>query len=636
MLLWDVTFATSHAPMIERYPVTTALSLDALDTSGWRDSLAAAKRGGYSAMWSALSTSARAATDANEYPKARVLWLLADSCSMMLKPESPSDPFRPIVELAGGRSAMAADFPDDALTFMEEASSRIDDVLLRARLCDVVWVRRRSAALASLAIDTYLLVPIDVESWLRDGRDCWQRAIQLCHQLGRGSGDRLAKILDRLLASLSQVGPSDSYLAIWVANAIRDTGRHKDNAGVVAEALKTLAQEIGRQGDRRRSIDHWIEAGRWHAASDNKQMEAEAHVAAADTWMQLADDCAASGKRQHAEAAAHLESAIQTLRLVPRALRGSLSVESKIQDAHRRMTQFGELAVEEMGTIKSDPIDLTDWVQRARQGVQGKSVVEALRGLATVHRLADVGRDREFARQMVTDHPLSSLFAAKYLSSDGRVVAKVSGSGPGLQGADQDSPAVRAQMIRHHSMCIGLAVQGSILPALECLRAEHRIREVDFVAMARRSGIVPIGREGLIGKCLYFGLEGDWAGAVHVLVPQIEHIVRAHLKQAGSKTTTLDVRGIEQEVGLSSLMENPAVDQVLGPSVAWEIRALFCDNLGPNMRNEIAHGLVDDGIGNSVFACYAWWIMLRLVMTAFWTASGPTPAGSQPTAQADE
>jgi hypothetical protein len=328
-----------------------------------------------------------------------------------------------------------------------------------------------------------------------------------------------------------------------------------------------------------------------------------------------------------------MESAIQTLRLVPRALRDALAVDLKMQEAHRQMTQFGELAVQEMGTIKSEPIDLTDAVQSARQAVQGKSVADALYGLATVHRFADVARAREFARKMVNEHPLQALFAAKYLSTDGRVVAKVDGAGPNLGAPEPGSSAVRAQMIRHHSMCISLAVQGSILPALECLRAEHRIRETDLVAMARRSGIVPIGREHLIGKALYCGLEGDWAAAIHILVPQIEHMVRVQLKQAGSKTTTLTPQGIEQEVGLSSLMDDPAVDQVLGANVAWEIRAVFCDNMGPNVRNEVAHGLVDDDIGNSVVACYAWWFLLRLVATAFWASSGsihkrPEPAPS--------
>ena len=608
--------------MIDRYPISTALTPEALDASGWREALADAKRDGYSAMWVAFSNSAKVATEARDYPKARVLWLLADLSSMMLKPESPSEPFKPILEMAGGRSAVPADIPDDALFFMDAAVGRIDDVLLKARLHDLLWVRVKSKpAHATAAIDAYTQVPIDSECWLRDGRDCWQRAIQLCQQLGKGSGARLAGITDKLLAAIAGVGPTNGYLGIWIAHALGDAGVQKEQAQVVAGCLSSLATRLAAQLDRHKCIDHWIEAARWHALSDNKQMQAKAHVAAADIWVQLADECAASGKPLHAEAASHMESAIQTYRQVPRALRHDLAVDSKIQEAHRRMTEYGGMAVGEMGTIKSEPFDITDMVQCARSAVQGKQVLEALRGLAMVHGIADVQRDRDFARQMVREHPLQHLFGAKILAGDGRVVAKVPSSGPKLQAGDEDAPAIRAQMLRHHAMRVGLAVQGSILPALEVMKVEHRLRVIDFAMMARRSGLVSIGREGLVGKGLFFGWDGDWAAAVHVLVPQVEHMVRVPLKEAGGKTTVLDSRGIEQEVGLSTLMEDPKADQVLGPNMAWEIRALLCDPVGPNMRNEIAHGLVDDGIGTSVFSCYTWWLVLRLVATPFWNAA---------------
>ena len=47
--------------------------------------------------------------------------------------------------------------------------------------------------------------------------------------------------------------------------------------------------------------------------------------------------------------------------------------------------------------------------------------------------------------------------------------------------------------------------------------------------------IVPPGREMLFGKGLVFGYEGDFPSALHLLVPQLENMVRYHPKAAGAR-----------------------------------------------------------------------------------------------------
>ena len=98
-------------------------------------------------------------------------------------------------------------------------------------------------------------------------------------------------------------------------------------------------------------------------------------------------------------------------------------------------------------------------------------------------------------------------------------------------------------------------------------------------------------------------------------------MVRFHLNQSGIKTTTLDTSGIENEIGLSALMETPEADKILGEDVSFEMRALFCDAFGPNLRNGLAHGLLDDDACQSVYSVYAWWLGLNLVFNTLWKAT---------------
>ena len=75
---------------------------------------------------------------------------------------------------------------------------------------------------------------------------------------------------------------------------------------------------------------------------------------------------------------------------------------------------------------------------------------------------------------------------------------------------------------------VSIIVQALILPALDVLTLEHRLRTADLINLARRSPIVPIGREVLFGKALAEGFNRDFATSIHLLAPQIEHICVLH------------------------------------------------------------------------------------------------------------
>lgn len=65
----------------------------------------------------------------------------------------------------------------------------------------------------------------------------------------------------------------------------------------------------------------------------------------------------------------------------------------------------------------------------------------------------------------------------------------------------------------------------------------------------------------------------------------------------------------------------PEAEKVFGKDLSFEIKAMFCGALGPNLRNEVAHGLLDDDSFQSIHSIYAWWMGLRLVFNTFWNAA---------------
>ena len=68
------------------------------------------------------------------------------------------------------------------------------------------------------------------------------------------------------------------------------------------------------------------------------------------------------------------------------------------------------------------------------------------------------------------------------------------------------------------------------------------------------------------------------------------------------------------------IRDSDQVPKIFGEDLAFEIRALFCDPFGPNLRNELAHGLVEYNKAQSFYSIYAWWLLLRIIFNTYWNA----------------
>lgn len=598
------------------YPENTNISLDDFNACGWREALEEARRKDYSSMWQQLSSKARKATEEGNLEAGKVLWLLADACSMMLKPNSSNKPFAPFIVMDGKRSACPEDFKNEDIEFFSQIIPFIDEPKLCARISDIAWLlsKPRNHKHALSAIDNYRSIEIGTESWIRDGRDgreCWDRAIQLCLMLQAGAGERLKEIESKIVEALKESLPEDGYLANWLADLL---SKHhlgvKDNRDI-AEKLEALATYFEDSGDLHRARDYLDAASEWYKKSEDAPQSTVMIVRNAECWVKEAINMVAASFYFY-------ESAIHKYRTIPKALRDQHNVEERIVELRGLMNEAGENSLNEMGKITSGSIDISELIENSVKAVKGKELSEALLQFASVYRGARADKIRIFSEEMIRNHPLQSLFAATHMSSDGRVIAKKPAAD--LGGENQES-VIWPEMVKYYAMELSLVVQGDIWPALEVIRQEHRLKEADFYSVVKRSPVVPPDRIRLMAKAIFQGFDGDFISALHLLIPQIENLVRYHLKQHGEKTTNIDINGIENENGLSTLMDNSKVEDIFGKDLSFELKAIFCDPFGPNLRNELAHGLIGYEESQNIYSIYAWWLTFRLIFNTFWNAN---------------
>lgn len=605
------------------YPADLTISAQDFAGSGWKGTLAQAPREGYPSMWQAFSAAAHAAMGEGNDERGKVLWLLADACSMMLSPSSQNEPFKPFMVMGGQRSVIPDDLNEADIGILAEIVDAIDDIWLRARIADLVWLKKtpRDASFALKAIDAYRSMPLDTDTWIHGGRDCWPRAISLARMLKAGAGDRLVQMETSIVVAFNAATRADGFLGLWLADLLKSNGLGRTHRADIARKLETLAREFDGEGDLHRAREYFSAAADWYKVIPDAAKAAATTVSVAEGWAKEATAQVSSASPSHMVAASFYENAIQTYRTIPRAERATHRVDERIAELRSHLSDSGEKSLGEMGVIRTPGVDITRLVENARKSVTGKPLKEALFSFANLHRGENVESLRKNVLERMRQFPLQFLSAATVMSPDGRVIAKRPAMSWGNELTGDDEIAIRAEMIRDYGMLVSIVVQGDIWPAHEVLLLEHRLREADFIDLVRHSPIIPKDRIGLFGKALFAGYERDFVTALHLLIPQIEHMVRMHLKQAGAKTTNLDKDGVQNENGMSSLMDLPEAEQVFGKDLVFELRSLFCDAFGPNLRNELAHGLLDEDACHSPFAIYAWWLALRLTFNTWWNAA---------------
>jgi hypothetical protein len=173
-----------------------------------------------------------------------------------------------------------------------------------------------------------------------------------------------------------------------------------------------------------------------------------------------------------------------------------------------------------------------------------------------------------------------------------------------------------AEMIKAGAQRADLAARALVDPALDVIRQQFHLSPHDFHTIASLSSLVPGDRTDLVAKGLYAGYCRDFVQAIHILIPQFEHMVRMVLKSEGAQTASRQ-DDVEMELGLSALVDLPEMTDCFGEHLTFTIKALMCKPLGPNLRNQVAHGLASFNLCNSGYGVYTWWLILALVVEGF-------------------
>lgn len=603
---------------MQRPPADTPASLEDFRNSGWRVAACGADEPTYFSRWQGLGTAAAAATQSGDLSKAKILWLLSDACYLRLDPDKRNEPLPGVEKMFG-----LGDIDNREFALLESIRPEIDDSLLQARVADILWLTRRPRALsdATAAIDAYRATGLDADSWLiHDSQLCWRRAIVLALQIGPSAAGRVAdmerSLLEAITTQLDAGLVAPSMIETLLEYRLGSAQYHDLAERLAGQANRLIAGDTSDrffQGRR-----YFLLAKRCFAQRRNHDRCADMDCAISDTF---AGEAAARLSVEHASyvvAASLYADAVQALLNVPNQLRSQRGIDKKLVDLRRMQRDTAMQSIGDFAPMPSKPLDLEVHRKDIRERLAGKDLTDALLLLAQSWPLASPKLLEEEAHLRMKQGFFSRMFAAEKIASDGRVTAMSRAAGSLVEASPEATAAVWNKMVQDHQFSIRYAVHAIIAAAWEQVVLDHLITQDDLVHIVALSGMVPAERVWLVAKGLKAGFEGDFVVSLHLLIPQLEHIVRTHLQLRGAKTLTSEGTDLQMEAGLSTLASHPEMKVVFGEDLAFEIRALFCEGFGPNLRNEVAHGLIEVGALQSAESIYAWWLIFRTIYLQYW------------------
>ncbi|HEY4903748.1 MAG TPA: DUF4209 domain-containing protein [Candidatus Sulfotelmatobacter sp.] len=191
---------------------------------------------------------------------------------------------------------------------------------------------------------------------------------------------------------------------------------------------------------------------------------------------------------------------------------------------------------------------------------------------------------RKLLEQMRTDAPLLGAFSIKITESDGHTSAKV--------GSLDKDPEGRLHMQLGQTMAF---YQPILVITLERMRERYKPKIDEIFTFLHLSPLFVDTENGLLHDGLEAYEKEDFVKAIHILVPQVEHILRGFL--AILKIPTLKtVRGhpgIMDAKSMNDMLSDERVRKVLTEDLWRYLTVLYIEKKGGlNLRNDLTHGLL--------------------------------------------
>lgn len=391
--------------------------------------------------------------------------LLAGITSMRLCASKSQNPFSPFFVMADCRSTIPEDISDESLDALSDLLPEILDVELKARIADLLWIRRRKPDFAYIAINAYLesaKLLEDQTHWV-DYEERVERCLRLATLFRRKTPEYFDSITKHIGETLDKyAGANCMFLSLKLLELMAevksgDPNKYLDLSIGIAEKAKSTC-------NWNEAEYAWDVAEKWSIILKDENQRNTIISQKAETYAEQAQS--ADGGLI---STTWMQKAIELYKRVPNS-------KNRRDELYQRLRSYQENTLDQMHPFKGPKIDLTESVKESRKVVSGKTFENALFHLAfSVANIPNYEEIKLQAKVQMEKYFLQHLFGAMHIDRDGLIVATVP-SGLDLDN-DEQSKVIWAQMLRTVEIHHNIEVKGAIEPAVREINLEHHCTE---------------------------------------------------------------------------------------------------------------------------------------------------------------
>lgn len=534
----------------------------------------------------------------------RALTAIAGALSMSYtKAESG---YAPMIRLSNGACSFSMeDLDEEAIIILKGVLQVKCPTWIRAQIADILWIVEKDHAYAELAALGFLEEfhsTFDPEHWVTCF-DLIQRAYCIAVSLGK-KGVVAKKVREGVNQALYKMNGTDSrFLSLSLIELVSDNATSVEAERYYAITKKIFTRNINDGSDNTTLLDAALErlTQLLRKLKRGEEIPTMRRKLAAH-YERLADKFSNNQS-------GGVYNAIYILQQACR-LYSPKKDRKKILEIRKRIEELQYAAANGMQgqSFKFDATRIYNSVKADFEGLSLREMIVQFGRTAAIYDVKSIkARVTKSKGRFISDF----LFSRHIVDENGHTVEII----PPL---DIRNPKGQPEVVHKHmaeqlTRIYSLDEAVALQYALSMLKDMGPISDDDLGFLVDNNPIVPMGRNAIIKMGIQLGLSGELYAAMHILLPQMEHIIRGLVAICGDTTSFLREDGCEEYKPLSQLFQSNELRECYDESILFALQVLMDNKAGANLRNLNAHGLLEPNNGNGGPALCFLGIVIKLL-----------------------
>lgn len=526
--------------------------------------------------------------------------LLANISSLGTEIDNSGIIFHPMFVMADGRRTFAVeDITDDDYEMLKAINFEKLPLVLRSRIADILWTQKKDFAAAQIAAKAY-----------------WE----LC-QLWYANGDSLGtlKMVRRAVCISVQTNQTSLYSRIYtwfeaflihgatsgdcfIALRIMELFAEQKNSNF-SSFLPVLDDIVSSNSDNVSMVEQAYEL-KTHCLYKLKNQKGATinNLSLAQYYVDFAEKIVENNMHDAMRAACFFQKAVVLYR--------NNGAPVQAEKTHKRLVEIQKEIPKNMVPVSTE-LDIKGILDNIRVNMEGLTFEESI--IRLTQMIAFDRRESIKSRviEELKEFPLSHLFGKNLINAHGQTILT-------LPPLDIHSPEKDPKLLELHMYQNALKYQqfaGDIWVknTLSLIKDRFTIENSMLDFLIKGNPIIPEGREHIFQKAICMFLQGEFYEAIHILAPQTENLFRNIATEVGGLTVTLENDGSSMEKVLSSIFSLPEMLDSYDNDILFIFRGLLNEQAGANIRNEVAHGIIEEAACSSGVCLYFGAAVIKLL-----------------------